>query len=89
MLSKRLRSRRHRLGLSQQEVARRSGVLQTNYSKIERGKTDPRSSTVQDIARALSMEIMLVPREFVDTVRALSGDGPNPDEKPLFHIEPD
>jgi hypothetical protein len=64
-------------------------MLQTNYSKIEQGKTDPRSSTLQDIARSLSLELMLVPAELVDTVKALMNEGPAPEEKPLFAAEPD
>lgn len=89
ILSKELRSRRTDLKLTQQEVAKRGGLLQTNYSKIEQGKTDPRFSTLQDIARALSLELMLVPTELVDTVNALAYQGQSPDEKPLFSAEPD
>jgi len=88
-ISKALRSRRRALGFTQQDVAERSGVLQTNYSKIEHGKTDPRLRTLQDLARALSLEVMLVPRELTDTVNALAGRGPSPEEKPLFSAEPD
>jgi transcriptional regulator with XRE-family HTH domain len=84
-----LRSRRQALGLTQHEVAKRSGLLQTNYSKIEQGKTDPRLSTLQDIARALSLEVMLVPSELVDTVHALTGQSEVPEDKPLFSAEPD
>jgi transcriptional regulator with XRE-family HTH domain len=81
--------RRQALGLTQQDVAKRSGLLQTNYSKIEQGKTDPRFSTLQDIARSLSLELMLVPLELVDTVGARAGQGRPPEEKPLFSAEPD
>jgi predicted transcriptional regulator len=88
-LSNPLRSRRKALGLTQRDVAKRSGLLQTNYSKIEQGKTDPRFSTVQEIARALSLEPMLIPLELVDTVNALTNQGRSPDEKPLFSAEPD
>lgn len=75
--------------LTQRDVAKRSGLLQTNYSKIEQGQTDPRFSTLQDIARALSMELMLVPTELVDTVNALAYGEQSPDQKPLFSAEPD
>ena len=84
-----LRERRHALGLTQEQVAKRSGVLQTNYSKVERGKTDPRFSTLQEIARALGLEVVLVPVELKDTVRALLGRGQGPREKPLFFADPD
>ena len=87
ILSRELRSRRSDLKLTQQDVAKRSGLIQTNYSKIEQGKTDPRFSTLQDIARALALELMLVPTELVDTVNALAYQGQSPDEKPLFSAE--
>jgi predicted transcriptional regulator len=89
MLSKELRSRRQALELTQQTVAKRAGLLQTNYSKIEQGKTDPRFSTLQDIARALSLEVMLVPAELVDTVKALTDQSQDPEEKAMFSAEPD
>jgi len=89
ILSNGLRFRRQRLGLTQQGAAERSGLRQNYYSKIEQGKTDPRFSTLQDIARALSLELMLVPAELVDTVKALSDQGPSPEDKPLFSAEPD
>jgi transcriptional regulator with XRE-family HTH domain len=75
--------------MTQHDVAKRSGVLQNNYSKIERGKSDPRFSTLQDIARALSLEVMLVPTELVDTVNALAGRVLPPEERPLFVVDPD
>ncbi|MDE2573457.1 MAG: helix-turn-helix transcriptional regulator [bacterium] len=89
IVSNSLRSRRQALGLTQQDVAKRSGLLQTNYSKIEQGKSDPRLRTLQEIARALSLEVMLIPAELLDTVDALTGQGPAPEEKPLFSVEPD
>jgi transcriptional regulator with XRE-family HTH domain len=88
-LSKAFQSRRRSLHLTQQNVADRSGLAQTNYSQIEQGKTDPRLSTLQEIARALSLELMMIPAELVDTVKAMTGQAPSPDEKPLFSAEPD
>jgi predicted transcriptional regulator len=88
-ISEQLRTRRLALGLTQDALAKRAGVIQTNYSKIELGKTDPRFSTLQEIARALSLELMLVPAELVDTVKALAHRGLAPEQKRLFSIEPD
>jgi len=88
-ISKALRDRRRALGLTQQVVASRSGLLQTNYSKIEQGKTDPRMGTLEEVARALSLQVMLIPNELRDTVTALTGQGPAPEEKSLFSVEPD
>jgi len=54
-LGKNLRHARERLGLTQEEVAERSGVHATEVSRIEGGKRDPRVSTVTRLAKALSV----------------------------------
>jgi transcriptional regulator with XRE-family HTH domain len=48
-----LRAARERLGLTQEEVAHRSGVHATEVSRIEAGKRDPRVSTVERLAKAV------------------------------------
>jgi transcriptional regulator with XRE-family HTH domain len=68
-----LAAARERLGLSQSELARRLGVSGANLSRIEHG-TDLRVSTLLEIARALQLEPMLVPKESVPSVRALLDD---------------
>lgn len=68
-----LAAARERLGLSQGELARRLAVSGANLSRIEHG-ADLRVSTLVDIARALQLEPMLVPKENVPSVRALLND---------------
>ncbi len=77
------------MGLTQTEAAKRAGLSQTHYSKIELGKIDPRLTTLQDVARAVSAELVAVPRELVTTVHSLTHRGPPADRKPLFGAEPD
>jgi transcriptional regulator with XRE-family HTH domain len=76
-----LAAARERLGLSQSELARRLGVSGANLSRIEHG-ADLRVSTLLDVARALQLEPMLVPKESVPSVRALLDDlqRPSPTE---------
>ena len=50
-----LRGARERLGLTQEQVAERSGVHATEVSRIEAGKRDPQVSTVRKLASALQM----------------------------------
>ncbi|MDQ3724275.1 MAG: helix-turn-helix domain-containing protein [Actinomycetota bacterium] len=50
-----LRSARKKLGLSQEQVAERSGVHATEVSRIEAGKRDPRVTTVERLARAVEV----------------------------------
>jgi transcriptional regulator with XRE-family HTH domain len=54
-LGKNLRAARDRLGLTQEEVAARSGVQAGEISRIERGKRDPQISTLEKIAAAVEM----------------------------------
>ena len=84
-----LSASRKTLGLNQQAVASQAGLAQTYLSKIEKAKVDPRLSTLQDVARAVKLEVMLVPNDLVPIVQALLGQHANPEERPLFQIEPD
>lgn len=51
-----VRAARHKLGLSQEQVAERSGVHATEVSRIESGKRDPRVSTVERLAKAVKVK---------------------------------
>ena len=51
-----LRAARERLGLTQEEVAHRSGVHATEVSRIEAGKRDPQVSTVERLAKAVEVK---------------------------------
>lgn len=84
-----LRQRRLALGLSQGEVAARAGTTQAHYSKIELGKRDVRLGTLEDLARALSLEVTLVPTELVPTVTAMIGQEAAPEDRPLFEATGD
>ncbi|UHL63510.1 helix-turn-helix domain-containing protein [Paralcaligenes sp. KSB-10] len=48
--------------LTQDELARRTGLSRTTIQQTESGTTDPHFSTLFEIARALGMDIMVVPR---------------------------
>jgi transcriptional regulator with XRE-family HTH domain len=50
-----LRIARKRLGLTQEQVAERSGVHPTEVSRIEAGKRDPQVSTVVKLAKAVEL----------------------------------
>lgn len=51
-----LRQARERLGLTQEQVAERSGVHSTEVSRIEGGKRDPKISTLERLARAVEVK---------------------------------
>jgi transcriptional regulator with XRE-family HTH domain len=50
-----LKAARTRLGLTQEQVAERSGVHATEVSRIEAGKRDPQVSTVVKLAKAVEL----------------------------------
>jgi XRE family transcriptional regulator, fatty acid utilization regulator len=51
-----LREARERLGLTQEQVSDRSGVQAGEVSRIERGKRDPKVSTLEKLAAAVEVE---------------------------------
>ncbi len=54
-LGKNLRAARKRLGLTQEQVAERSGVQAGEVSRIERGMRDPQVSTLEKLAAAVEL----------------------------------
>jgi transcriptional regulator with XRE-family HTH domain len=54
-LGKNLRAARKKLGLTQEEVAARSGVQAGEISRIEGGKRDPQVSTLEKLAAAVEL----------------------------------
>jgi transcriptional regulator with XRE-family HTH domain len=55
-LGKNLRAARKRLGLTQEQVAERSGVQAGEVSRIEGGKRDPKVSTLEKLAAAVEVK---------------------------------
>ena len=53
---------REKAGITQVELAARSGISQADISRIERGATSPTAKTLQRIAEALDAEVRLVAR---------------------------
>ncbi|MPZ47399.1 MAG: helix-turn-helix domain-containing protein [Betaproteobacteria bacterium] len=70
-IAKALKAARESKGLSQRALAEKSGVLQTRISKIENGAADFRASTLVALARALDLELALVPRKAVSAVQSV------------------
>jgi len=58
-------------GLSQRDLSARAGIPQSHISKIERGGTDLRLSSLVELARALDHEVVLVPRKVLPAVEAI------------------
>lgn len=70
-IGRKLRQARNAKGLSQAVLAKRAGVPQSHISKIENTGVDLRLSSLSEIARALDLELMLVPRKVVLATQSL------------------
>jgi len=66
-----IRNARENGGMSQRALSDRTGQTQSHISQIESGKMEPGLSSFIDMARALGLEVILVPRKLVPGVEAL------------------
>ncbi|EJW13781.1 helix-turn-helix transcriptional regulator [Paenibacillus alvei] len=55
--------RRHELGLTQEEVAQKTGLKQSAIARIENARIVPKVDTIQIIAKALGLSLDLVSNE--------------------------
>jgi transcriptional regulator with XRE-family HTH domain len=76
-----LRTTRERKMLSQRALAALIGIPQGRLSRIEGGATDLRASSLLELARALEMEVMLVPRQLVPAVKSLTAQVEMPEDQ--------
>jgi HTH-type transcriptional regulator/antitoxin HipB len=66
-----LKAARERKGLSQRALAERVGLPQSHVSKIENAAVDLQTTNLIEIARALDLEVTLVPRSLLPAVQSL------------------
>jgi len=66
-----LRTARKTQGLTQRELGKAVGIPQSHISKIEHAVVDLQVSSLIQLARALELELMLVPRALIPTVKSL------------------
>ncbi|NEU98877.1 helix-turn-helix domain-containing protein [Bradyrhizobium uaiense] len=70
-LFKTLKRARLQLGLSQESLGRKLKIPQNHISAMESGKVDVRASTLTSWARAVGLELLIVPRVVVPAVEHL------------------
>lgn len=70
-LAQHLKAARKRLGLSQSDVSRLSGVPQSRISMIENNESDCRLSSLTAVAHAVKLHVMLVPASTRPAVNAI------------------
>jgi transcriptional regulator with XRE-family HTH domain len=66
-----LKAARSQKALSQRDLSKEVGVPQSHISKIEAGAVDLQLSSLIEIARALDMEVITIPRKLVPAVQAI------------------
>jgi len=69
-LRQQIKQRRKALGLRQEDMGQRIGMLRQQYQYLE-AKGNPRLDTLELVAKGLDSEVMLIPREKLLEVRAL------------------
>lgn len=70
-ITTRLKEAREAKGLSQRDLAKRTGVPQSHISKIEANAVDLRVSSLAVLAHALDLELTLIPRQAAPAVRSI------------------
>jgi transcriptional regulator with XRE-family HTH domain len=75
-------------GLSQEELAASLGLHQRQISDLERAKVDSRLSTIQNVARALDLELVLIPRQLIPAVKSLQrSESTSMADRPLYSLD--
>lgn len=74
--------------MTQEQVADLAGISRPRYRDIEKGAAAARATTLMNIARALGLEMMLVPQVMVPAVQALLRPH-HDDDRPAFVPQPD
>lgn len=83
-LIKTLKAQREAKKFSQRELAEKIGVPQSHISKIESGKVNPRLSSFIDMARALNLEVVLIPQEKLLMITTILQSTENNDVIPAY-----
>lgn len=66
-----LRAARRKSQIKQAELGAKLGLPQSHISKIEKGETDPRLSTISDMGKLLGHELMLIPSPLVPYIASI------------------
>jgi len=67
-----LKSARQKKQLSQRELSEKVGLPQSHISKIENARVDLKLSSLNELARALELELVLVPKKVLPAVQSLT-----------------
>ncbi|XSC42881.1 helix-turn-helix domain-containing protein [Bradyrhizobium sp. RDT10] len=80
----RFRKARMAGGLSQEQIALRANISRPRYRDIETGAAAARATTLVNVARALGMEMMLIPQAMVPAIQSMLQPATDDDDRPAF-----
>ena len=83
-LGMRFRKARIAAGLSQEQIALRANISRPRYRDIETGAAAARATTLVNVARALGMEMMLIPQAMVPAIQSMLQPAADDDDRPAF-----
>jgi transcriptional regulator with XRE-family HTH domain len=72
-LIREVQGQRRKAAMSQRALADRSGLTQAHISQIETGRLEPGLSSFIQMARALDLEVVLVPKKLLPAVEGVLG----------------
>jgi transcriptional regulator with XRE-family HTH domain len=87
-IGQRLKNARLASAMTQEQVADLAGISRPRYRDIETGVAAARATTLMNVARALGLEMMLIPQAMVPAVEALLRPHDD-DDLPAFISRPD
>lgn len=81
-----LKKARQAKGLSQRELGKKIGVPQSHISKTENGGVDLQLSSLVQLARALDLEVQLIPKKALPAVRSVVKGFPRDRTQPALSL---
>jgi transcriptional regulator with XRE-family HTH domain len=75
-----LKQRRKELGFKQEDMLMRVGMPRQQYQRLE-SHGNPRLDNLELVAKGLKMELMLIPQEKLQAVRAILDGKDSPDNR--------
>jgi transcriptional regulator with XRE-family HTH domain len=86
-----IRKARQTQHVSQRALSARTNITQSHISLIEKGEVEPGLSSVIELARALELELVLVPKKLLPAIQGMlrSVDHPNEPPRPAYSLDED
>ncbi len=85
-LAKSIKLARNKKGISQRALSSKIGIPQSHLSKIENGIVDLQTSSLIEIARALDLELVLVPRSLLPIIQSIQSSSITSKQIPAYQL---